>query len=832
MSLSTFFEKIGQFVNANRWLVFIGFIFLIFVSIYGASNIAMHSGMDTFIQKDSKMYQDLDHFNRMFSQESIVIMVEGSNATSPAVLNAADRFESMMQTVPGVNSIISPATIIKATNEQMTGRAEIPSTTGEIQDLIDLSPDVYSHLIYDNTHFLILVSYGNLSTEQKTDILAAARDAVSFAAFPPSYNVIVTGEAALSTDMNIEMMSGMVVLMALAILLMLVALSFVFKGVRWRLYPLVVVVFGLIFTFGAMGFLKINMTMITIAAFPVLIGLGIDYAVQFHNRMEEELRRCATRREAIISTFKHMGPAVLTALIVTCVCFMSLLTASIPMIRDFGKLLIIGCIVCYTAALFFGVVSLYFMDKLSERLHEKETKTGQKTILSRAFPVLHRYKNGGTDAGKSATAQSGTAQSGTAQSGTAQIGTAQSGTAQSNINIITSTLNRVIDFTLKHKKTIFVIAIVTGALGAYADSSIPAETDFKSYIPQDMPALIDFYHMGSVMGGNGTINIMVQTSDISSPYVLKWMDEFGTYQVTNQDYVYSDDSLAKIVKRYNDGVIPDTAEEVRAIYDQIPKSVISQYSYGNSMLLLNLNVGSAINDLPMEGVKTLVGIVQEDLSWYPMPPGTTATITGSTIPYTELLDSLLSGRIQQTLLGVLLMFIALLVIYRDFYKALGPVLTICLVIGWSGLIMYAFNIVYTPMTAVLGCMILGAGSEYSILLMERFYEERNKGLAATDAIRTAVTNTGVALIVSGMTTIFGFMALIASAFSIISGFGLVTVINMLMTLLASFIIFPSLLLTFDNFKEKGLRKTFGDLKASFLSMIKANKKENKKTEMV
>ncbi|MCL2549860.1 MAG: RND family transporter [Methanimicrococcus sp.] len=802
MSLSSFFEKIGQFVNSNRWLVFIGFIVLIFVSIYGASGIVMYSGMDTYIQKDSKMYQDLDHYNTMFSQESIVIMVEGANATSPAVLNAADRFESIIANVPGVNSVISPTTIIKATNEQVTGRSEIPSSAQEIQALIALNPDVYSHLIYDNTHFLILVSYGDLSEEQKTDILSAARDAVDFAAFPPGYNVIVTGESALSADMNIEMMSGMVVLLALAILLMIVALSFVFKGVRWRLYPLIVVIFGLIFTFGAMGFLKINMTMVSIAAFPVLIGLGIDYAVQFHNRMEEELRRCFTRKEAIVSTFKHMGPAVLTALLVTCVSFVSLLTASIPMIRDFGKLLIIGCIVSYTAALFFGVVSLYFMDKLSERIREKEMKTGQKTILSRFFPALNKQKNiGVSDAGKSAAAQK---------------------------NIITSTLNRVIDFTLKHKKTIFMVAIVTGALGVYADSSIPAETDFKTYIPQDMPALIDFYHMGSVLGGNGTINIMIQTSDISSPYVLKWMDEFGTYQVANQDYVYSADSLANVVKQYNGGVIPDTPEEIRAIYDKIPDSVMSQYSYGNSMLLLNLNVGSAINDLQMAGVKTLVAIVQDDLSWHPMPPGTTATITGSTIPYTELLDSLLSGRIRQTLLGVLLMFIALLVVYRDFYKALGPVLTIGLVIGWSGLIMYAFNIVYTPMTAVMGCMILGAGSEYSILLMERFYEEKEKGLTAPDAIRTAVTNTGVALIVSGMTTIFGFMALMASVFSIISSFGLVTVINMLMTLLATFIIFPPLLLTFDSFKEKGLRKTLEGFKVLFFSMIKANKK----TEMV
>lgn len=804
MSLSSLFEKMGKFADSNRWLVFIGFILLIFISIYGATEITMYSGMDTYIQKDSKMYQDLDYYTRMFSEESVVIMVEGADVRDPALLKATERLEMIMSNVSGVNSVVSPATILKATNEQVNGRAEIPSSNEEVQALMALSPDVYEQLIYDETHSLILINYGNISEEQKADILGAARDAVNFSSFPPGYTLIVTGNAALTSDMNVEMSSSMGILLFLAVILMIVALGLVFKGVRWRLFPLVVVIFGLIYTFGFMGFSQLNMTMVSIAAFPILIGLGIDYAIQFHNRMEEELRRCATRREAVISTFKNTGPAVLTALFVTCISFVSLLTSSIPMIQDFGKLLIIGCIGCYTAALFFGTVSLYFMDKLSEKIHKKEEETGRKSFFSRIFPALNRYKS--CDLPDAPELNKPPADAGS--------------------NIITATLNKVIDFTLRHKKTIFIVAVVTGMLGVYADSTIPAETDFKTYMPQDMPALVDFYHMSTVMGGSDTINIMIQTSDIASPYVLKWMDEFGTYQITNQDYVYGAQSLASIVKAQNGGVIPDTREEIQAIYDGLPQTTLDEYSYGSTMLLLNLDVGSAVSDLPMDGVKTLVTIIGEDISWNPPPPGTTATITGSTVPYTELLTSLLSGRVQQTLLGVFLVFVALILIYRDFYKALAPVLTIVLVIGWSGLVMYAFNIVYTPMTAVMGCMILGAGSEYSILLMERFYEEKNHGLSATNAMRTAVTNTGIALVVSGTTTIFGFLALTASAFGIISSFGLVTVINMLMTLLASFVIFPPLMLTFDKLKEKGLRRTMGDMKDSFLFKI------NKKTEMI
>ncbi|WNY25650.1 RND family transporter [Methanolapillus millepedarum] len=814
LSLSNLFKKTGELTFSKRWFVFFGFLVLILVSMYGMNSIAMYSGMDTFIQKDSKMYQDLDLYTRSFSNESVVIMIEGADVKDPALLEASVRFSEMMVNVSGVSSVTSPAGIVESINERVTGRSEIPATAEEVDALIALAPGIFGSLIYDDTHSLILVTYGNLTETQKSDVLAASKEAVLFAGFPPGYNIIVTGQTALNEDMNIEMSSSMGILLLLAVVLMLVALVFVFKGVRWRLYPLAIVMMGIIFTFGFMGFAGINMTMVSIAAFPILIGLGIDYAIQFHNRIEEELRECTTRKEAVISTFKYMGPAVITALAVTCISFISLLTSSIPMIQDFGKLLIIGCVCCYAAALFFGVLSVYFLDKLSERLESKKQKTGKPyKVASFLLPEGYKKQQCVIDA-------------------KGNVAPAPGSVKQEDVpeNFITSTLNKTVSFTLKHKKLIFTIAIITGILGVYADSTIPAETDYTKYIPQDMPALVDFNHMNTVMGGSDAINIMIVTEDIASPYVLKWMDEFGTYETQNQLYVLSADSLANVVKEYNGGTIPDTEEEIRAIYDQLPAGTMERYSRGNSMLLLNLNMGNAFSTLPMESVKSFVELIEEDISWHGLPPGTTATITGQSVPYTELLTSLLSGRVEQTVLGLLLVFFALLIIYRDFVKAFAPLITIALVIGWSGLIMYAFNIVYTPMTAVMGCMILGAGSEYSILLMERFYEEKGKGLIPIEAMRKTVKNTGIALVVSGITTTFGFLALTASAFGIISSFGLVTVINMLMTLLASFVIFPPLMLTFDNMKEKGLKGTLSEFKEHIEKMIYRNKKQSGATQ--
>ena len=120
--------------------------------------------------------------------------------------------------------------------------------------------------------------------------------------------------------------------------------------------------------------------------------------------------------------------------------------------------------------------------------------------------------------------------------------------------------------------------------------------------------------------------------------------------------------------------------------------------------------------------------------------------------------------------------------------------------------MYVLGMDYTPMTATLGALILGVGSEYAVMMLERYFEERENGLAPIEAIRIATSRIGVAITASGLTTLAGFSALIASPFSMNQNFGIVTVIDVLLALIASFLVFPVLVVGLDEMREKrGIR---------------------------
>jgi len=222
---------------------------------------------------------------------------------------------------------------------------------------------------------------------------------------------------------------------------------------------------------------------------------------------------------------------------------------------------------------------------------------------------------------------------------------------------------------------------------------------------------------------------------------------------------------------------------------------------GHDTAIVAVNVGEAVRDLGAEGTDRLLKEVDKDLAWNPPPPGVYVRETGELVVMTTVIGALTTGRSEMTLLGLFLIFILLLAIYRDVIKALLPVLPMLVVIGWMGGVMYIAGLKYTPLTATLGALILGVGSEYSILMMERFYEELSRVGEPMEALKIAVGRIGSALIASGLTTVFGFAALITSPFLMTSNFGTVTVLAVIFALLTTFTVFIVLMLRMEMKRE-------------------------------
>ena len=141
----------------------------------------------------------------------------------------------------------------------------------------------------------------------------------------------------------------MLTLGAIAVGIMVVILVLLF-GVRWRLLPLSVILVGVTWAFGLAGYLGIPLSVVTIAGLPVMLGVGIDYAIQMHSRIEEEV--VIDRAEHPIQEASvNLGPALLVVTFDAIFAFLALRFAKVPMIRDFGLLLAVGIAVICVASI-------------------------------------------------------------------------------------------------------------------------------------------------------------------------------------------------------------------------------------------------------------------------------------------------------------------------------------------------------------------------------------------------------------------------------------------------------------------------------------------------
>jgi predicted RND superfamily exporter protein len=97
------------------------------------------------------------------------------------------------------------------------------------------------------------------------------------------------------------------------------------------------------------------------------------------------------------------------------------------------------------------------------------------------------------------------------------------------------------------------------------------------------------------------------------------------------------------------------------------------------------------------------------------------------------------------------------------------------------------------MSATLGALVIAISTEFSVLLSERFRAERRAGREPAEALARTYRFTGRAVLASGITAIAGFGVLALSSITMLRDFGLVTLIDLTVSLLGVLLVLPSVL---------------------------------------
>ncbi|MHA6252741.1 efflux RND transporter permease subunit [Oceanobacillus sp. CAU 1775] len=446
-------------------------------------------------------------------------------------------------------------------------------------------------------------------------------------------------------------------------------------------------------------------------------------------------------QNSVFQTITKMAPAVLTALFATALGFLALNTSPVPMIQHFGKMLTIGMVVSFFIALFLLIPILYTRDHFFNSDEHSQRKNGKP---------------------KSSTLEHGFAW-------------------------ITKKVMALRWF-------IVIFTIILAMVGVWVDLDAEAETDIETFMPQDTQELADIHRLREIIGTTDQLSLVYEGDNLLSKQSVDWVHQM-TESLREQfpNVVVKTNSLTSVMQEVNDGEIS---------YGSDLDDFLQELPVNQRKLLINedeskgvITVG--IKHLEAGDLKDFIIELERYIHKHEINDLDT-TITGKSIIDVEMVSALTTGRYKMTLLGMGLVFLGLLLIYRHPVKALIPLLPILLIVGWSGGLMYLMDVKYTPLTATLGALIIGVGTEFTILVMERFYEERKKGKSREEAMVIASRKIGTAIFASALTTIGGFSALLASDFIILNNFGMMTLINVSLALFSTIVVMPAILVLCDR----------------------------------
>ncbi len=733
-------STLSQFVARRPGLIVSIVALVVILSAISAQNVHLVSGTESMFSEKNVVYRQYKLYQKDFGvgAERIFIMVKGDDVVNRELYSYMLDLQRRIEDIEGVDGTVSVASVI----------SEIYGGLPTDEALLKKATELYANdLVPKQTLALIFVQLTTTDKDKQEEIAKEIERVISFSNPPAGVRVEVTGTPALGYQIKEEIRKSFRITMVASTVLMVLILFATFSGVVRKKYtafmPLVVSVLSVQTVYGLMPILGIPLSEHTNGALPMLIGLAIEYGAQLQNRYEEERREGREVDDAIAISITRTGLAIVMALVTTVIGFMSMLAPGIPAMAQFGIIAALGLIIAYIFTLTFLPAALKLIDRgeVKEEAVKVERKDEKVGALERSLSLISAL-------------------------------------------------------TASRPFGILVFAALITVVGFYSSMHVGVETNYHKYVPQELPALQRFNELSRILGGQSIYTLVLATDGVDAS-TLKKVDELAQYVVAKEDLVYDYSSITRLIKEvrraYGLGyTLPESDAELSAILAKIPSSDVSRYISGN---LIAVHFSSDADE-HNEFVE-LYESIKRDVKFFGWSSG--YYVTGSPVVYGEMGRIMISGQTIMTLTAYIFVVILLLVVYRSLRKAVVPLVAITTVIAVMNTIMYAAGIKQTMMSIALNSITLGLGIDFSIHIMERYFEEREK-FAAIEAVRRTIERTGKAITTAALTMAGGFGSLMFSTFPIVQNFGFIALVAIVFSLLAALTVVPAFLMVTEDLK--------------------------------
>ena len=570
---------------------------------------------------------------------------------------------------------------------------------------------------------------------------------------------IFLGGGAMIAHDTIKMIQQDLFTFGVAVFFMFVLiLSLIFRQFRWVVIPLTSAGLSALFTTGLISWLGWKVTVVSANFIALLMIIGISLTVHLVVRYREITSNFndLSHEDALKKTLSQMFLPCLYTALTTMVAFASLIISDIRPIIDFGLLMVLSISIAF-------IVSFVFFGSLSS-LMGKNLKDTQID-----------YSSG-----------------------------------------FTTWINSLV---VRFKNLILLISLLAFIFAFVGINKLSVENKFIDYFKPSTEIYKGLSLIDKKLGGTAPLDIIISApkEDINLEDDFDDFDDFGIetdeygYWFNSQnlgrleeihDYlegrpeigkvlsVSSATKLAEIVK----GEKLDDLELAllrKVLPEDINNQLLSSYiSDDDNQVRLSARVIESLDGLNR---KNLIEEVKKDLVNNFELSEDQFYLSGISVIYNNLLQSLFQSLIGSLLIVFSAIFLMFIVLFRSFYMALIAMIPNLLsaasvlgIIGWSG-------IPIDIMTVTVAAISIGIGVDNTIHYVHRFLKEYEQEQNYDLAIKNSHSTIGRAMFYTSLTIVLGFMILVSSNFNPSVFFGIFTSFSMIVAILAALMLLPVLI---------------------------------------
>lgn len=378
------------------------------------------------------------------------------------------------------------------------------------------------------------------------------------------------------------------------------------------------------------------------------------------------------------------------------------------------------------------------------------------------------------------------------------------------INAMTRLLSALPNFTRTHSRKIAATGILLALFSVYSIRHMTVDTNIVNYFKDDSWVNQDLHYFNRTFKGISNLELIVDTGrdgGIKDPAILARVDDLQTW-LENRAETGTALSIIRFYKQIHQSLngndpqhftlptSPEMAAQFLLLYENTgPDEDLSDLKDFNERYLRIsvpiLNMDARDMTAALTSIRQHIEHEFSDLS---------LEITGALVMNNAQNNYVNSGMFLSFGIAILVIGVSFLVLFRSLkYGLIGLIPSIVPVLLTGGLVSMA-GIAMDLGTMIVGAMTIGIAVDDSIHLMSRYLLRRKRGDGVFEAIQSAFSTSGKAVILTSIILVCGFSVMLLGSFVSYIYVGLFSAMIMSFALIGDLLFMPALLFILDREK--------------------------------